>query len=237
MCFSDADAGSAHFGSPDRSRPRRCQIESGALGRSGRVLCSQMRQRGPRLGRGRSDGERAASGTGCGPLVLVDCAALRRARGDSRVAVTGPANRSRGRRLSPRGRPNRIPSATEAAISGGSVLAASPSDPSDGDFGVGGVGYPSDSTVRVHSNSPLARPRASGAVPGANGRSVVLDRGPMTPPASRLRLPTVGALPAPNSWDKPRIESDRSQGEGCECDRDLRAVGLCDGPVSKEKYR
>jgi hypothetical protein len=59
-------------------------------------------------------------GRGCGPLVLVDCAVLRRARGDSRFAVAGPANRSRGRRLSPRGRPDQIPSATDAAISGGS---------------------------------------------------------------------------------------------------------------------
>jgi hypothetical protein len=59
-------------------------------------------------------------GRGCGSLVLVDCAALRRARGDSRFAVAGPANRSRGRRLSARGRPDQIPSATDAAISGGS---------------------------------------------------------------------------------------------------------------------
>jgi hypothetical protein len=33
-----------------------------------------------------------------------------------------------------------------------------------------------------------------------------------------------------------RIESDSSQAEACECDRDLRAVVLRDGPLSKERY-
>ena len=33
-----------------------------------------------------------------------------------------------------------------------------------------------------------------------------------------------------------RIESDSSQAEACECDRDLRAVVLRDGPLSKERF-
>ena len=88
-----------------------CQTESGVLGRSRRVPCTQMRQRGPRLGRGRSDGERGRLGRGCGPLALVGRAAC----GEREAIHASPSQvlSSSRSRLSPRGRPNQIPSATQ----------------------------------------------------------------------------------------------------------------------------
>jgi hypothetical protein len=64
--LADVAAGvlSAHFGSPDRSRPRRVPDRKRGSRTQRACACTQMRQRGPQLGRGRRDGEGTASGAG-----------------------------------------------------------------------------------------------------------------------------------------------------------------------------
>jgi hypothetical protein len=54
----------------------------------------------------------------------------------------------------------------------------------------------------------------------------------MTRPAGSLRLLTVARFPIVLliHGTTRRIESDSSQAEDCECDRDLRAVVVRDGP-------
>ena len=198
---------------PCRVNPRRrrfwCEpVTNGAGGLeiSDAVAAShQMRRRVRRLGRGRYDGEGAASGTrlrAAGarrPCCFAASArrfTLRRHRSCERPVV-GDSHREVDR--------TRYPARRKLRSRVGPVLAASPSDPSGPAFGaLAELDGPSDSTMRVHSRSPLARwpgfrlgvvPRGQWAVGGlgpaandtAGGQPTIIDGGavPYRAPNSR----------------------------------------------------
>jgi hypothetical protein len=115
-------------------------------------------------------------GRGCGPLVIVDCAALRRAEvihaSPSQVLPTGPVVGDSHRE----GDRTRSPARRKRRSRVGPVLAGPPSDPSDDDFGA--LAELDARRIRPCGciRTRRCRSRAAGAVP--SGQWVVGGLGP-----------------------------------------------------------